>query len=142
MQGQELHQRCTEQIIEAYTTGHFEPIFPFMADDIELHSFWVREPRKGKAAVTEYYTGKGKTLRNSDTEIYGYSVITEAPLRRKSNVILYIPKGTVCAMLSQTNKGKKTWIIILPGFNEQGLLSEISIHDPQFFNFRPLNAYD
>ena len=55
-----------ETLCKCYSTGRFDNLFPLLADDCVFESQWVLTPNTGKAAVVDYFLGKGATLRKND----------------------------------------------------------------------------
>ena len=139
----EYRAYCVEQLIDGYLNGDFSKIYDKFDESIKLHSMWVLEPKVGKESLIDYYNGKGASLRRSRTKMTGTCVITTDELiKKRGNVGLYTPSGQVAALISQEINGQTNWVFIMPKFNDENKIIEISINDPAFFNFRPYYAYD
>ena len=134
-----------EHIIDAYSTGRFEKIYQYFADDIVYRSQWVITPLEGKSALIEYMDGKGRTLRESKSKIAG-SVVA---LRKKHDMTqllkMFDEKPVTCALLRQekeASKGGYTWILAFPKFNENNMISEIILCDPARYSIKPYHAFE
>ena len=139
----EYRAYCIEQLIECYLNGDFSKIYDKFDENIRLHSMWVLEPKVGKSALVDYYNGKGESLRRSRTKMVGNCVITTNEVVKKNgNVGLFTPSGRVAALIGQEIDGQTNWVFIMPKFNDENKITEISINDPAFFNFTPYYAYD
>lgn len=124
-----------EKIIAAYENADFESLFGFFDKDIEFHSQWVLQGNIGYDAVTNYFVGKGKTLRKSPTEINGGVVAITDGLKMNGNVGLWSESGKKCALISQHINGQTNWIIISVDFNKEGKITKMCLNDPALFNF-------
>ncbi len=133
---------CVEKIIDAYCSGHFEPLYDYFDDEIQFHSQWVFNPLIGKKALIEYFDGKGKTLRNSNTELNGVSVVIAESQKRNGNFVLMSKPGTICALIGQKLNGKNNMIFITPKFNERDDLVELSLNDPGLFSFKKYYSFE
>ena len=139
----EYRAYCVEQLIECYLNGDFSPIYSKFDEDIKLHSMWVLEPKVGKSALIDYYNGKGESLRKSKTKMVGNCVITtDEVIKKNGNIGLFTPSGQVAALIGQEIDGQTNWVFIMPKFNDENKIVEISINDPSFFNFTNYYAYD
>lgn len=134
---------CVEQIIAGYLDGDFSKIYDKFDENIQLHSMWVLEPKVGKSEIIDYYNGKGESLRKSRTKMVGNCVITtDEVVKKNGNVGLFTPSGQVAALIGQEINGQTNWVFIMPKFNDENKIVEISINDPSFFNFTNYYAYD
>lgn len=127
---------CVEKIIEAYQSGCFEELFKLFDRKIQFHSQWVLEPLIGKKEVVKYFRGKGETLKKSDTVINGTVVEISSDYKKTGNIVLMSEPGQVCALVSQKVNGNTNWIFISPKFNKKNKITQISLNDPELFNFR------
>ena len=104
---------------------------------------WVLEPKVGKSELIDYYNGKGESLRRARTKMVGNCVITtDEVIKKNGNIRLFTPSGQVAALIGQEINGQTNWVFIMPKFNDENKIVEISINDPSFFNFTPYYAYD
>ena len=133
---------CIERIIDAYRTGMFDQIYDLFDESIQFHSQWVLKPLIGKAAVTEYFDGKGATIQKSSTKIHGSVVAITKSQTKNGKVILISEVGKICALLSQETNNSTNWIFISPKFNEQNKLVEIALNDPALFSFAPYYSFE
>lgn len=133
---------CVEKIIQAYETGFFDSLYDLFADDIQFHSQWVLEPMVGKSALIDYFDGKGKSIRKSDTTLSGTTVMIVSDHKRSGNVVLMSEPGTICALIAQKLRGETNWIFITPRFDSNNKLIQLSLNDPSLFDFRPYYAFE
>ena len=134
---------CVEQIIEGYLNGDFSKLYDKFDENIQLHSMWVLEPKVGKSELIDYYNGKGESLRRTRTKMVGNCVITtDEVIKKNGNIGLFTPSGQVAALIGQEINGQTHWVFIMPKFNDENKIVEISINDPSFFNFTNYYAYD
>lgn len=139
----EYRTYCVEQLIDGYLNGDFSKIYDKFDENIQLHSMWVLEPKVGKSALVDYYNGKGESLRRSRTKMVANCVITrDEVIKKNGNVGLFTPSGQVAALIGQEIDGQTNWVFIMPKFNDENKIVEISINDPSFFNFTNYYAYD
>lgn len=137
----EYQAYCIEKIIEAYSTGHFDVIYPFFSDDIQLHSQWVMQPLTGKKNLMEYYEGKGKAIRESGTHIDGFVVRISSEGRRNGNFMVLAEEGKLCALLRQKTGSTKNGVFISPKFDEDNRICEIALNSSELFDYVPYYAF-
>lgn len=133
---------------EAYEKGDFSELFPVMAEDYEHMSFWVLEIIKGKDAAIHYYREKGKAVRNSDSVLRGTIVeIVDAPTSVRPNGVYVEGKqieedraffgrkdwGKAAVLMTQIVRGEEDKILIIPSINEDGMLKQILVTNPNFY---------
>jgi hypothetical protein len=132
----------------AYTTGHFEAIFPLMTDDYTHVSFWVAEVLRGKAQARDYYEGKGETLRKSGSFPKAIFVrIVSAPDRVRPRGVwkdgvqvledpVFLHRsdaGKGAILFEQQLNGKTVCTLAIPTITENGKLAQILITNPGFY---------
>ncbi len=147
---------CAERIIEAYAEGKFGTLYGLFDENIEFTSQWVGETLKGKAAVTQYYDGKGRTLRRARTRIGGGVVIIRRPIKWAENAVLrtgdenggktsrfalYTKPGTIGALMFQELEGRRNGMLVLMEFDSEGRIRELTLNEPSLFDFEPYYAY-
>lgn len=132
---------CVDLIRQAYESKRFDSIYHLFADQIEFHSQWVLNPIIGKQPLKDYFDGKGSTLRNSDTKIAGCVVVINKDHKKTGNMVLMSEPGKICALISQTLRGEKHWVLISPDFDENNKICKLCLNDPALFSFVPYYAF-
>ena len=132
---------CLEKIVEAYSAGRFDTIYDMFADDIQLHSQWVFTPLTGKKKLIEYYDGKGKAIRNSDTKISGHVVMISKKIKKTGNIMLVSKPGEVCCIIKQELTDKTNVMFVSPTFDKNKKISQLDLNHPALFNFVPYYAF-
>ena len=148
--GKGTHLDYLKALCKCYSTGDFEPLFCLLSDDIVFESQWVMQPNVGRKAVEEYFTGKGKTLKNNNccpdcriVRLVGdinpvegkVSVNGDEPEHAK--VGLLYPDGKLCMYMSQTLNGETNGVIVDIKTDEHNLISRIDLCMPELFRFVP-----
>ena len=135
---------------DGYTTGNFEGLFPFLAQDCVMESQWVLTPNTGYDAVAAYYTEKGNTLVESGS--FPNCSIVELlgncnPVKNASGSLnggkqeasslghMYTP-GKLCLEMKQTIDDKENAVIVDVTLNESGLVKRIDLCMPELFKYR------
>ena len=135
---------------DGYTTGSFEGLFPFLAQDCVMESQWVLTPNTGYEAVTAYFSGKGNTLAKSGN--FPHCSIVEllgnCDLVKSASVslnggkpdvaalgLMYTP-GKLCLEMRQTIDDKENAVIVDVTLNESGLVKRIDLCMPELFKYR------
>ena len=135
---------------DGYTTGNFEGLFPFLAQDCVMESQWVLTPNTGYEAVTAYFTGKGNTLAKSGNfpscsivELLGNcnpvknaSVSLDDGKPEATSLGLMYTPGKLCLEMRQTIDDKENAVIVDVTLNESGLVKRIDLCMPELFNYR------
>lgn len=144
-------------IKEAYTTGVFDGIFPYMTDDYEHHSFWVLDVIRGKEDAIDYYTGKGESIRRGGSFPEGRIVsIVTAPDRKRPRGVhsngeqISDPGdtekrkdcGKLAVLLNQCVNDKTNQVLIIPTITENGRLAQILVTDPELFTVAEFDEDD
>lgn len=145
-----IHLNHLRKLCDCYSTGDFSPLFFFLSDDVVLESQWVKQPNVGREAVEEYFTGKGKTLKEHDccpecriVRLIGdinpvegeVSVNGDEPEHAK--VGLLYPDGKLCMYMSQTLNGKTNGVIVDVTMDDRNMISRIDLCMPELFCFEP-----
>lgn len=144
------HLAHLKTLCECYSTGNFEPLFFFLAEDVVLESQWVMQPNVGKEAVVEYLSGKGRTLQKNNccpkcgivrlvgnlNSVEGnISVNGKEPERGK--VGLWYPDGKLCMYMTQTLGEKTNGVIVDIKTDDHNMISRIDLCMPELFRFEP-----
>lgn len=147
-----LNLKFAKMILAAYTTGHFEPLFPFMTDDYKHESYWVKEPMIGKDTVIEYYVGKGASMRSGDLPKGCLVRIGDKPKtitcsdvsisgKRSSGMTKIIVLGErrkICVLFEQVvDDGEIIHTLAIPTVTQDGMIKSILITEPRLFNLEP-----
>lgn len=139
-----------KMLCECYSIGEFEPLFLMMTDDVVFESQWVLTPNEGRAAVEDYFIGKGETLKkhnacpeckivrlkgNVNAVEANASVNGDEPKRAK--VGLWYPDGKLCMLMSQKSGNETVEVIVDLQLDERGFISRIDLCMPELFDFEP-----
>lgn len=149
-----LVYKYLDLIASGYETGDFEPLYPYLAKDCVLESMWVITPNVGYDAVVSYLTGKGKTLKRTDSfpscsiqELVGnINTIKNADInvngkKQSGSVGLYYPSGELCLLMEQTIEDKTNGVILRVKINDEEKISRIDLCMPELFNYRCFCTY-
>lgn len=138
-------------LARCYSGGHFEELFPLLADDCVFETQWRADPEVGKDAVMAYFTGKGKTLiaynacptcdliqfidycnpiQNADIEFNGQPY-------HGTFMMLYEP-GKLALRMRQRLNGQINHIIVDLTLNEQDQIRRIDLCMPELYQYRVL----
>lgn len=149
-QKKEILKGYLETLCKCYSSGRFENLFPLLADDCVFESQWVLTPNTGKAAVVDYFIGKGATLRKNNccptctiVEFVGsLNTIKNAEVhlnggetQRASFGLLY-PEGKLAMLMCQTLKDVTNGVIVDLQLDENDCISRIDLCMPELFNFK------
>ena len=140
---------------DGYTTGNFEGLFPFLAQDCVMESQWVLTPNTGYEAVTAYFTGKGNTLAKSGNfpscsivELLGNcnpvknaSVSLNGGKPEVASLGLMYTPGKLCLEMRQTIDDKENVVIVDATLNEYGLVKRIDLCMPELFKYRDFYTF-
>ena len=142
---------CAEKILDAYLTSCFESLYDLFSEDIRWTSFWAMEPRAGKQVVVDYFDEKGKNIRNSNTERSGYIVVLTNDRKqipnavvngKRANVTLISSPGRVCPLMRQVVSGEVSWVLIIPKYDKEHKICELSLTEPALYDFKPYYAFE
>lgn len=135
-------------IMNGYETGDFTPLFPCLSQDCVMESQWVMQPNVGYNTVTEYLSGKGKTLKNNDSfpicnlcELIGNLNPVKANVnlngeKHNGTVGIWYPSGELCLVMQQTIDGETNEVILRIEHDENAKISRIDLCMPEFYNYR------
>ena len=137
-------------LCESYSTGRFESLFPHLSDECVFESQWVLTPNTGKAAVIDYFTNKGATLRRTGScpectvvELVGnLNMIKNADVHlnggesHRGSVGLLYPDGKLAMLMCQQSNGELISVLVDLQLNENDLISRIDLCMPELFNFK------
>lgn len=146
-----------DAIMEGYSTGSFEKLFPFMTEDYEHASFWVLEVIRGKKQAQEYYTGKGNAMRSSGSLANANIVkITSAPsvvrprgiyqkgvkIEEDPSFLNRSDEGKKAILMTQRANGKESETLVIPTITGEGLLRQLLLTDPAYYRFEKCPVMD
>lgn len=147
--------KCLCALRKGYTKGDFEEFFEYMAEDCVFESQWVMTPNVGAEAVKDYLTGKGETLKKTNSFPHCYLVelvgdlnpIKEAKIHHNGEIsigsigLLYTP-GKLCLMMEQTLGEKTSKVLVDIRINESGLVKRVDLCMPELFNYRYFDSVE
>lgn len=149
-----LTYKYLELILNGYEQGEFEPLFPYLAEDCVLESQWVMTPNIGYDAVTDYFSGKGKTLKRTGAfpscsiqELVGnINFINNIDVnigaeKKCGSVGLHYPSGELCLLMEQTVNDKTNGVILRIKLNEDEKISRIDLCMPELFQYRDFYSF-
>ena len=113
----------TQTVLYAYTSGNFEPMIGFLADNFQHGSLWVSETLNHKAAIP-YYLGKGNAIQKSGKYPTGKIVKIHNTSEESSLGVL---------LKQESDDGSIINILAIPTL-EQNLISRLYITDPKLYN--------
>ena len=137
---------------ECYTTGNFEKMLSIITDDYEHHSFWVKEPMRGKETVTPYYIGKGNAIRRSGGKIkttivrisgepkyvHADELNVNGEIVHNARVSVWSDPGKACVLMEQEANGEIIRTLAIPDVNDEGMMTQLLITEPTLCNLIPL----
>ena len=107
-------------VANGYETGNFDEMIPYLSEDCVWESQWVIEPRVGITKLKDYYTEKGKLIKE-----------------RKSFCKCEIFKCTnmpgLGILLEQEVNNEKIQTVITIKINDDNLISRIDISNSEFY---------
>ena len=110
---------------QCYTTGQFEALSMFLAEDCVFETQWMLEPRVGKLPVLAYFMKKGILMRDSNSCPHGIIVEVQHPYRK------------LALLLRQRLNDKTNDVIVDIQIDEEDKISRIDVCMPQFFQYIP-----
>ena len=145
----DILKRYLSVLCDSYSTGVFEKLFPLLSDEVVYESQWVMTALEGKAAVEEYFLGKGATLRENnccpECEIVAlvgnYHPVKNADIqlagggRTTGSVGLLYPDGKLCMYMSQTLQDKTNGVIVDLTLDDSDKIARIDLCMPELFSF-------
>ncbi len=125
-------------IAQGYETGDFRPLYDLLAEDCVWQSQWRFDHEAGKKAVIAYYQNKGKALRESDDPLRSDIVELQGIAGQKPGdaAISCFEEGKLCVLTSQVIDNEDVLSMIIPCYDEKGLLSRIDVCMPGSFKYR------
>lgn len=137
-------------LCNGYSTGKFDALFPYLSDDCVFESQWVLTPNVGKDAIIDYLTGKGETLRRTNSlpectvvEFVGsFNPIKNANIHlnggepQVGNLGLWYTDGKLAMLMCQQLDEEMISIIVDIKLNENNLISRIDLCMPELFRFK------
>ena len=139
-----------------YSTGIFDALFPILAADAVMESQWVLEPNVGKAAVVDYYTEKGKTLRENDCCPHCWLIQLSANMNKGENAeahitgeeesprsfSLFYPDGKYALFMAQTLNDEENGVVVDLTLDEYDRIARIDLCMPELFKFETIQNVD
>ena len=141
-----------ELLWDGYRNGDFSEFFSHLAMDCEMHSQWVLQPNVGYDAIVDYFTGKGKMLK--ETKSFPKCSIQEllcsahpvcnAQIHvdgavKSEKVGLWYEEGELCLLMEQQLKDETVSAMLRLTLNNDGKISTINLCAPELFSYRGWN---
>lgn len=139
-------------IAECYSTGEFEKLYPYLADDCVWESQWRWDPEVGKEAVIKYFDAKGKALRESNScpkctivrLVGSMNPVKTDNLnvngeKHSGYAALYYDDGKLCIYMGQKLHDTESGVILDVKLNRENLIKRIDICMPELFRYEPYN---
>lgn len=150
MSKNEVLNKRLEVLCKCYSTGWFDDLFPLLADNCIMHSHWVMTPNVGKDEVVKYFTGKGKTLRESGScpkchivKLVGNVNVVESENvhlnggePQKMKIGLWYEDGKFAMLMQQELDGELIEVLVDVDVDEDGLIAKISLCEPAMFKYQ------
>lgn len=120
-----------------YSTGNFEELEQYLAEDCQMDSFWVFETMFGKDAIFAYLCQKGETLQKHRRCPRCTVVKLESPWNesRSSNVTVWTPEYEYGVLMEQSPTSR---VLVLLKVNAVQKINHIDFCAPEMFCFSPL----
>ena len=135
---------------KGYETGDFSELFPLLSEDCVFESQWVLYPNVGYEVIVDYLTGKGRTLKRTQSfpscsvqELVGnINYIRNANFtvngeKQKGAFGLYYDDGELCLLMHQILNGETNDVIVRLKVDEENKIKRIDLCMPELFRFKP-----
>ena len=129
-------------LANGYETGDFRPLYSLLSEDCVWQSQWRFDRVTGRKAVIDYYQNKGKTLRESGSSVRSdiMELLEIAAIKPGSSDLSCFLEGKLCVLTAQEFNGEDMLCLIVPSYNEAGLLSRIDVCMPGCFRYRKMGG--
>ena len=140
---------------KGYSTGDFEGLFPYLAQDCVLESQWVLTPLCGYEEVVTYFSGKGKSIARDKcfpscyiVELIGDCNPSGPAAVSMKGVVPHNPSfdemnaaGKLCLLMEQTIDGETNGLLVDIQLNEEENVKRIDLCVPELFRFQGFYTY-
>lgn len=137
---------------KGYGEGDFTGFFPYLRADCRYVSMWVQTPLVGVEAIVNHLTGKGEAIKESGSfatctivELIGNmnpincdKVHINGGEAKPGRVALWYEDGKCCMLMEQTIDDETHGVLVDLTLDDQGMVKQIDICDPELFCYEPL----